>query len=288
MQQWRAGQGMGRWVRAILGVAAVVAGLQGCASGPREPDPDALITGTAFARERIYVPPGAVFEATLVDVSQQDAPATVLGRQRIDPSGPAPFGLRIPYHSARIVPKGRYAVRAHVTFEGRLLFITDTSHPVLQDPAFRRTDVILQRVEPIRATIRAEVPLLQTYWRLLEIEEEPVEEPAREGAAQAHLVLQADEPRVTGSGGCNRFLGGYELQGGRLQFASLVSTLRLCLEGGGSEIRYLQTLRSVRSYAQQGRELLLRGEDGKPLLRFEAVELGLQAPVDEDPPMLPQ
>lgn len=285
MQPRRAGWGRG--VRTVLGVAWVIAVLSGCAFAPREPDPDAFITGVAFARERIYVPPGAVFEATLVDVSQQDTPSTVLGRQRIDPSGPAPFALRIPYHSARIASKGRYAVRANVTFDGRLLFVTDTSHPVLQDPAFRRVDVILQRVEPSRANARAEVPLLQTYWKLLEIEEEPVDA-ARKGAADAHLVLQADEPRVTGSGGCNRFLGEYTLQGGRLHFASLVSTLRLCLAGGGSEIQYLQVLRSVRTYAQQGRELLLRGEDGKPLLRFEAVELGVQAPADDDPPMLPQ
>lgn len=288
MLQWRAGLGTGARLFTILAMAALAAGLHGCTSLPREPQPDAFITGAAFARERIYVPPGAVFEALLVDVSRQDAPATVLGRQRIDPSGPAPFGLRIPYHSARILPKGRYAVRATVTVDGRLLFVTDASHPVLQDPAFRRVDVILQRVEPTRATIGAQVPLLQTYWRLLEIEEEPLNAPAQEGAAQPHLMLQADEPRVTGSGGCNRFLGDYALQGGNLEFASLVSTLRLCLDGGAAESRYLQTLRGVRSYAQQGRQLLLKGEDGKPLLRFEAVELGLQAPVEEDPPMLPQ
>lgn len=281
------GARMGRWLRTTICIGGAALGLYGCVSGPREPDPDAFITGTAFSRERIYVPPGAVFDATLVDISRPDAPPTVLGRQRLEPAGPPPFELRIPYHSGRVQPQGRYAVRASVTQEGRLLFVTDSTHPVLQDPAFRRVDVILTRVEPIRATVRAEVPLLQTYWKLLQVEDEPVDA-AHAGAPEAHLVLQADELRVTGSGGCNRFLGEYALQGGALRFASLVSTLQLCLDGGASEMPYLQALRKVRSFVQQGRELELRGEDGKPLLRLQAVEWGLQPPSEEDPPMLPQ
>lgn len=268
-------------------MALLAWGLLGCTTGPKEPEPDAFITGTAFARERIYVPPGAVFEAALVDVSRADVPPIVLGRQRIDPAESAPFAMRIPYRAARVQPQGRYAVRAQLTLDGRLLFITDTSHPVLRDPAFRRVDVVLKRVVPLPATVRAQVPLLQTYWKLVEIDDEPVA-PVRDGTAEAHLVLQADEPRVTGSGGCNRFLGDYALQGGRLEFASLSSTLRLCLDAGEVEGAYLQTLRKVRAYVQQGRELSLQGGDGKPLLRFEAVELGMQVPVEDDPPMLPQ
>lgn len=287
------GARMGRRAWGALALAwLALAGLGGCASGPREPDPDAFITGVALARERIHVPPGALFEALLLDVSQADAPATVLGRQRIDPAGQAPFGLRIPYHSARVHAQGRYAVRATVTLEGRLLFVSDGLHPALLDPALRRVDVILQRVVPTRATVQAEVPLLQTYWKLAGIGNDaptPVGAPS-EGAPQAHLVLQADAPRVTGSGGCNRFLGDYALEPGegRLAFASLTSTLRLCLDGGRSEGAYLQALRGVRAYVQQGRELLLKDEEGQALLRFEAVELGVPPPVEDDPPMLPQ
>lgn len=286
MTAWRTGRGVGWW-QTVMSVVMLAGGLYGCASGPREPDPDAFITGVAFARERIYVPPGAVFDATLLDVSRLDGPPVALGRQRINPAGTAPFAMHIPYHSARVMPQGRYAVRAQLSVDGRLLFVTDMIHPVLQDPAYRRVDVVLARVQPLSATVHAEIPLMQTYWKLVGIDGEPVAT-ASESAADAHLMLLPDESRVTGSGGCNRFLGEYALNGGRLQFASLIATLRLCLDGGTDESRYLQALRTIRGYAQQGRELVLKGDDGKSLLRFEAVELGVQPPVEEDVPMLPQ
>ena len=48
------------------------------------------VTGTASYRERIALPPGAVFEAVLEDVSLADAPAQELGRTTIeDPGQPA-------------------------------------------------------------------------------------------------------------------------------------------------------------------------------------------------------
>jgi hypothetical protein len=46
-----------------------------------------LLVWTAAYRERIALPPDAVFEAVLQDVSKADAPATVLGRAAIDPAG---------------------------------------------------------------------------------------------------------------------------------------------------------------------------------------------------------
>lgn len=42
------------------------------------------INGTATYRERMALPPDAVFEATLEDVSRVDATANVLGRTRIE------------------------------------------------------------------------------------------------------------------------------------------------------------------------------------------------------------
>jgi hypothetical protein len=44
----------------------------------------AQVKGTASYRERIALPPDAVFEATLEDVSKADARAEVIGRARIE------------------------------------------------------------------------------------------------------------------------------------------------------------------------------------------------------------
>ena len=93
------------------------------------------LEGTAAYRERIALPPGAVFEAVLVDVSRADAPAKVLGRARIDPAGQPPFRFQITYDDAAVQPRRRYVVRATVRHQGRLLFTTDRAYLVLEGGA---------------------------------------------------------------------------------------------------------------------------------------------------------
>jgi uncharacterized lipoprotein YbaY len=92
----------------------------------------ATLRGEALYRERIALPPDAVFEAVLEDVSRADAPAEVLGRARLAPAGNPPFRFEIPYDEASVRPGRRYGVRATITEKGRLLFTTDRNYPVLQ------------------------------------------------------------------------------------------------------------------------------------------------------------
>jgi len=89
------------------------------------------LSGTAAYRERIALPPDAVFEALLIDTAIADAPARELGRVRLQPAGQPPFRFTIPYRDADLTPAGRYAVRATVRHGKRLLFTTDTFTPVL-------------------------------------------------------------------------------------------------------------------------------------------------------------
>eukprot|EP01037_Dinobryon_pediforme_P000021 gene22-21_t len=233
----------------------------------------AVVTGVALSRERVMLPPEAVFEATLLDVTQPDQPPVVLGRQRRQPAGQPPYALWIPYPSARFVPKGRYEVRTTVTLEGRLLLASDRRYPVPQDAAYRHVDVQMQRLLPLAATVEASVPLPLTHWRLVEMAGEALSRPA-DGVSVPHLVFQADEPRVAGSGGCNRFLADYEWQpqSGHLRMGQLVSNISLCLQNSGLETQYFEALLAVRGFRQVGTQLLLRGAEGEQLLRFEAVE----------------
>jgi len=89
------------------------------------------ITGSASYRERIALPPEAVFEAVLLDIAIADAPARELGRVRLEPAGQPPHLFTIPYRASDLSPRGRYAVRATVRHGDRLLFTTDTITPVL-------------------------------------------------------------------------------------------------------------------------------------------------------------
>jgi uncharacterized lipoprotein YbaY/uncharacterized lipoprotein NlpE involved in copper resistance len=88
------------------------------------------LQGTATYSERLMLPADAVFEAQLQDISRADAPAAVIGRARLDPAGQPPIRFTIDYDDTAIGPPGRYAVRATVTHQGRLLFTTDRIHRV--------------------------------------------------------------------------------------------------------------------------------------------------------------
>ena len=109
----------GLWGFAL--VLFCVVGWEGQASGQ--------VKGTATYRERLALPPDAVFEATLEDVSKADAPAEVIGQARIERPGNPPIRFEITYDPARINPSHRYAVRARILVGGKLFFITDRQLP---------------------------------------------------------------------------------------------------------------------------------------------------------------
>ena len=85
----------------------------------------AHVTGTASYRERIELPPGAVFEAMLEDVSVADAPARELGRATLRDPGNPPFAFDIAYDPADIRPERHYSVRTQVSVGRRLIFVSD-------------------------------------------------------------------------------------------------------------------------------------------------------------------
>ena len=270
--------------------------LGGCANVPR---PDARITGRAFSKTRIYIPPDAVFEAALMDVTNENEPPVALARQRIEPAGQAPFDLNIPFETSDLKRNGKYVVQAQVSLYNQLLFYSPGSHPVMADPAFHRTDVILEPYPRTHATVRAGIAFTQTHWRLVSVGEEPtstVSEPEK-GAAPAFILFHPSrsglpegmaQGEFSGSGGCNRFLGSYEIQGARLRLKLNTTSIRLCLEGGKDEAVFLSALMQASGFMQRGKELVMRDQDGKPFLRFRADEAGEAAFEPYEPENSPQ
>jgi putative lipoprotein len=269
-------------------MAALVLGLAACATPP---PPDAVVTGVAIAQERLYVPPEALFEAVLLDVSQAEAPPVVLARQSQGPVGPPPYALQLPYRKAQVHAGGRYEVRARVTQHGQLLQYTPRVHTVLLAEGFGQASVLLARLPQSQAQAMggtASVPLGRTYWKLIEIVDGPAVSAAAPQAAPAHLVFSPEDGRLTGNGGCNRFIAEYAQEGVQLRLRLQSSELRLCLEGGKGEFAFLEALAAVQSYRQEGLQLELQGEKGKPLLRLQAQEWQEPRREDAEPVRQPQ
>ena len=112
----------------------------------------ATLTGTVTYRARVALPPGAVIEVRLLDVSRADpstslragAPADTLARADIVTRGeqvPVPFSL--PYDPDTIQARRRYVVQATIAVEGRIAWRTTTPHPVFVDGAAPTTPVIV-------------------------------------------------------------------------------------------------------------------------------------------------
>ena len=440
------------------------------------------LQGSAAYRERIALPPDAVFEAVLQDISRADAPAEVLGRAKIDPAGQPPFRFEIAYDDAAVQPRRRYTVRATVIHQGRLLFTTDRAYPVLaggrcatqyaaggrgrQDarhrpdriqvgidlpasyegelsdasggsvlwhldllplgryqlrttykdkpepnrfddigrwrreprtgrlflrggretpvafmpgdggrtlrkadtagkPVASSPDDRLQRlpqpalIEPrllltgmftymadaaaitlcadggrlpvaMEADYKAleaaylkerqqpgqallvslegliaprpsmeanrparhslvverfiniwpretcgnplvESPLRGTYWKLVRLSETPVQ--VAEKQREPHLIFASNEPRISGSGGCNRVTGSFELDGDKLRLRGMAGTMMACLAGMEQEQRFLQSIEKVERYRISGSHLEMLDAAGAVIARFEAVAL---------------
>jgi len=136
-------------------LAAVVLLLGACGKKTAPPPtttvpPAAKVTGIVAYRQRIALPPNAIIEVTLEDVSRADAPGETLGRQEIRTKGKqSPYAFAVPYTPSKIRANHRYVVRARITVDGQLAWISDTSQPVLTLGHGATAEIV---VKPARAT----------------------------------------------------------------------------------------------------------------------------------------
>lgn len=112
------------------------------------------------------------------------------------------------------------------------------------------------------------VPLEKTEWKLVWVSGAKIE--VGTPRQVAYFQLDPDTHRVSGSGGCNRLMGGYELNGNHLKFTQMASTRMACLHGGDTEAQFLQALDQVSTWKIGGGTLSLMDADGHVLAKFSA------------------
>lgn len=235
------------------------------------------ITGTATKRDRMALPPEAVFEATVEDVSRADAPATTVGAVRIEGPGQVPIAFSIDVDPRRVEASHTYAVRASLFIGGQMRYTTDTRHPVLTQGAATRVEILLVPVpaQGLSGSGGAAVPagnpspaLEGTYWKLTQLAGQPVV-PAGGARREANLRLGPDR-RASLTGGCNQMTAGYELEGARVAFGKVAGTLMACPPGEDVDSALTDALSRVTRWTIQGQALELSDVQGLVLARFEA------------------
>lgn len=222
--------------------------------------------GVAMYRERVAVPPEAVFEATLEDVSRADAPSRVLSRARIEPAGQPPYRFSIKYDAAQLQPDRNYAIRARLAHEDRLLFTTDRNYPV--PPPGQEVEMLLVRAQAPAPAAASTATLVNTYWKLVRLGDEAVE--VKDDQREPYFVLHSEEQRVGGYSGCNRLTGSYVTSEDTLTFSQMGGTMMACAEGMELERAFLDALGKVARFRIEGETLEVFDTSGASLALFES------------------
>jgi len=110
---------------------------------------ESMIKGEAVYTDNLTLPKNAKFEVTLEDVSLMDTPSVVIGQATVDPAGQIPIAYTITFDDKKIVLGHRYAVRAKITQDDKLLYMTDTMNPVFTGNDNSKVHLILKRIYKI-------------------------------------------------------------------------------------------------------------------------------------------
>jgi heat shock protein HslJ len=111
------------------------------------------------------------------------------------------------------------------------------------------------------AVIKGGDPLNGTSWLLESLGDQMIQE-------ERAPTLKFMDGRVTGSGGCNSYQGGYSISDGQIQFKELTMTLMACPDGGevmNLEQDYFNAIQVGESFELDGNRLSIYVSDGRIL-----------------------
>ena len=110
--------------------------------------------------------------------------------------------------------------------------------------------------------------LLDTHWRLMQVGEVVVPNPA--GSRQVYFSLQSQNSNVVGFSGCNSMFGHYVLAGGQLKFDQMGGTKMFCDVRMELEQRFLAMFQYVSGWKIAGNTLTLLNVENGTVAAFEA------------------
>lgn len=261
---------------ALALLIAMVLSLFGCATAhgdQGDPVPDFLtLTGTVTLRQPAELPADALLTVTLEDVSRADAPAVTLAQTQTHLHGQqAPIGFSLVYPGPAVQSGAIYAARARVNLGDQLLFTTTEQNPV---DALNPTpvDLVIDAVAPADVPPAPDASLTDTYWKLTEVDGQPVV--VSDGMREPNIVLGSQDGRFAGSGGVNRMMGGYTLDGNALTFSAAALTMMAGPpEAMQQEQVIVQALPRVSGFQISGDQLTLVDAAGQPVIKAVAVAL---------------
>ncbi|MBN9218746.1 MAG: YbaY family lipoprotein [Mesorhizobium sp.] len=219
------------------------------------------VRGEVVYRERIALPPSAVLSVQLADVSLADAPARIIGEQKIKPAGQVPISFEIKFDPSVIRPQMTYALQARITVDDRLMFISDVRHQV--DPLTDAPQTIVLKMTAPAAAGAAS--MLGQSWLVEYIDGiGEIREP------QATFRI-GKSGKAGGNGPCNVYFATARVDDRSISISDIGSTYKACApEVMAEEKALFDALAKAASYKVDAGRLTISDKDGREILRFSA------------------
>ncbi|TPJ41775.1 META domain-containing protein [Mesorhizobium sp. B2-5-13] len=219
------------------------------------------VRGEVIYRERIALPPSAVLSVELADVSLADAPAKIIGQQKIRPAGQVPISFEIKFDPSVIRPQMTYALRARITVDGRLMFISDVRHQL--DPLTDAPQTIM-----LKMVAPSKEPMTSVFDQLWVVDY--VDGIGAVTAPQATFRI-SEAGKAGGNGPCNTYFATAKVEGQAIAIGDIGSTYKACAPHVMAEEKALfDALANAASYTVDAGKLAISDKDGREILRFSA------------------
>ena len=222
------------------------------------------VKGSVTYLERIAVPPGAVLEVRLADVSRMDVAANILSLQRFALDH-VPFAFTLGYDDALIEPALSYTLQAEILRGGDVLYRSTRAYPVLTRGAGDSVDIVVARVAGAQ---HSPAGLAGTRWRVSDIRGRALI------ADKRPSIRFLDGGEFGADSGCNQYVGTAAIESGAIRFPQAMAGTRMaCPEPYGTlERDFIAALHEAAAYVRDGDNLALIDQAGNPVLRLVAAD----------------
>lgn len=219
-----------------------------------------VMRGEVLYRERIALPPNAVLSVQLADVSLADAPAAVLGEQKVDPAGQVPIRFEIKFDPSAIRTNMSYALQARITVDGQLWFITDMRHavdPLSDEPQTVLVKRVAEQDRPTAQTIYGRDWVAQSVDGVEALPER-----------RATFRIEADG-KISGKGFCNGYFAKAKIDEPKLSIGQAGSTQMACApELMAADAALFDAFDKAASFRADADGLAIADKRGRDILRF--------------------
>jgi putative lipoprotein len=224
-----------------------------------------VLTGEVFYRERVALPPSAVLEVSLVDVTRPGGLGDLVASVQIRPKREVPIPFEVRYGDGDVEPRRSYAVRANIVADGRLLFVSARSNLVLTQGHPASVRILMSAVMSL--AVAAAEDLTGSAWLAEDISGGGVVDAVRTTVA----INAAGD--VSGSGGCNTLRSTAQVNGSSLIFGTIATTRKMCPPAVmNQEMKFVHALDLTREFRIDGPYLKFVDGSGAELVRFTRLQ----------------